>query len=284
MRKTHQTHRMKLFGIDDMLIGGIIGGLGSIFTNTTNKQNVEDTNRQNAANVAASNAMNLQIAREGTQFNKEEAQRSRDYQERLSNSAYQRTMADMASAGLNPILAYQKGGASTPSGAQGSALTTQMQSAKGEAFHGTNIAGEAVNTALSLRRANQENENMKFTADNIQAQTAKTHSDTVLNHAKTAILGEDLSPAQLRKIVAEQDKSVYRTTAGELARKSGTLATEAERTVSPILNSAKSVSQTFAPWKSYKNETTRSGSSWKDKLTGENHYEDTTFSNRFKGW
>lgn len=51
-------------------------------------------------------------------FSAAQAQIQREYQERLSSSAYQRAMQDMRKAGLNPALLYSRmGGASTPSGA-----------------------------------------------------------------------------------------------------------------------------------------------------------------------
>lgn len=57
-------------------------------------------------------------------FNAEQAQLTRDWQESMSNTAYQRASDDLRSAGLNPYLAYQQGGASTPSGATASASSS----------------------------------------------------------------------------------------------------------------------------------------------------------------
>lgn len=66
-------------------------------------------------------------------YNSAEAQKNRDWQEMMSNTAYQRAMADMKAAGLNPILAASLGGASTPGGATGTISGASMGLPRGQA-------------------------------------------------------------------------------------------------------------------------------------------------------
>jgi hypothetical protein len=59
-------------------------------------------------------------------YNSAEAAKNRAWQEQMSNTAYQRAVEDMRKAGINPILAYQQGGASTPGGSQGTISGASM--------------------------------------------------------------------------------------------------------------------------------------------------------------
>lgn len=99
-------------------------------------------------------------------YNAAEAQKNRDYQTYMSNTSYQRAVKDMQAAGINPILAAQNGGASTPTGATGSAsaLTSHAASAGNAMYqYGNNkaqilaYAEEKMATAKELRMESAEN-------------------------------------------------------------------------------------------------------------------------------
>ena len=59
---------------------------------------------------------------EQNQFNADQAQLQRDWEERMSSTQYQRGVADMQAAGINPAMAMGNGAspASTPSGSSAS--------------------------------------------------------------------------------------------------------------------------------------------------------------------
>lgn len=111
-----------------------------------------------------------------------EAQKTRDWQTEMSNTSYQRAVKDMTAAGINPALAYQQGGASTPSGATASGkassggnqtmvsqllanlMNTAVMAAGGIA--GKAIGAKIASNASTAKVANQLSYNMLDELDN----------------------------------------------------------------------------------------------------------------------
>lgn len=116
---------------------GLLGGLGAgLFSYGGSK---------------SANRTNLKIAREQMEFQRAMVAQQMQYQTEMSNTSYQRAMADMEAAGLNPILAARVGGAGTPSGSSAGGAGATM----------TNEIGPAVSSAIDMARSVAELKSLK---------------------------------------------------------------------------------------------------------------------------
>lgn len=92
-----------------MAIGGqSLTGSTNSATSTSQTLGTEASNRATQAAATANSAANAAWERAAA-YNAEQARLNREWQERMANTVYQRTVADMKAAGINPILAAGMG-------------------------------------------------------------------------------------------------------------------------------------------------------------------------------
>ena len=134
------------------LLGSAISSIGNYF-------GTKDTN-----------ATNMQLGREQMDFQKE-----------MSGTAYQRAVTDMQAAGLNPMLAYSQGGASTPIGSM-----PQVQNAIGNAVSGAQQGMQMMQGLTAIDQSQAQTDLLKAQADSVRADTWETDLASARRHAEVA--------------------------------------------------------------------------------------------------
>lgn len=151
-------------------VGALVGAAGSFFG-------------QQSANKA-----NKELQREANAFSAEQAQKQMDFQQYNSNTAYQRSMADMRQAGLNPMLAYQQGGASAPAGAQGSVQAAKVENAISP---GVSSAIDAMRIRKEIKAVDSQIKLNEDTADKARADAGLSRAANTLTQTKQIAASEE---------------------------------------------------------------------------------------------
>jgi len=157
------------------------------------------------ANYAAqesANRTNRRIADQATTTNINEAEKNRVFQMMMSNSAFQRQIADLKQAGLNPLLAAGMSGASTPSGSTASAQTAHME----------NTLSGAITSAQNAVQMSMNNQKLGADIALTKDQQALTKAQTGKAAMETKVMSKGVPEADLKnKIYNWTNKFIERS-------------------------------------------------------------------------
>lgn len=164
------------------LIAGLVSGgaslLGSIFSSETSASNTQ-------AQIAAQQQTN--------QMSAAEAQKNRDFQAQMSNTAYQRASQDMEKAGLNPAMMFGSGSAASSPGGSMASFGTPNVMGKTSPLAGL---GEAVQKSVSTAVDMKTMDVMSQKIANLEADRMVTEQQKRLIGSKADSAGYEVTEAQ----------------------------------------------------------------------------------------
>lgn len=143
------------------------------FQSKTNRQNMLMQMGYNTLGAIQQGIYNHIEQNAAMSYNSAEALANRKWQESMSSTAYQRAVEDMRKAGLNPILAYANGGASTPGGSGATITGASMGMPSSSALGVSTMNGNVPTSYYSQSESNAQWYQM---AEAVGSQLSTSHS------------------------------------------------------------------------------------------------------------